>query len=138
MAMERALIARAQPHYLAAKAQALIQNEAGKGCSRIISPFPVSLEPPYQPIGEISALIGELEPGGQPSRTPFANPHHLRRVRAWISPEQGFNWVKSELFVKSLKDLAYRVGFEVVGNSKRIEFYFLAHQGDIPELLSAF
>ena len=49
MSAENALISRARPYMLTAKAHAMVQNEVGKGCRADIAPVPVALEPPYTP-----------------------------------------------------------------------------------------
>lgn len=135
LSIERALIARAQPHFLAARAQALIQYESLKGCNAEIAPFPVHLEPPFQRIEEFSS---HPDPGKLYLPVLDSNTGGLRRVRVWISPQQKFDWVRSELFVKSLRNLGRRAGLEIVGSNQGIEFYFLVDIDDLPSLQSAF
>jgi hypothetical protein len=137
LTIERQLIARAQPFILAARAQGLIRQEAIKGCAPALYPFPVCLEPPFKPIMEINA-VGENGDGLPYIQEYDTDPYSLRRLRVWISPEQGFNWVRSELFIKGLKSLPHRVGFEICGNQNNVEFYFLIHQDDFPQFSSAF
>ena len=45
MTLEKALVTQAGPYMLAAKAQALIAAEVGKGCEGKILTSPVALEP---------------------------------------------------------------------------------------------
>jgi hypothetical protein len=50
MSIEEAMLARAKPYMLAARARETVQREVCKGCLPDISAHPVGLEPTYQPI----------------------------------------------------------------------------------------
>jgi len=62
----------------------------------------------------------------------------LVRRQIWISPEQKFDWNNSELFIKQLQTISFRLGFEVTGNSKKIMINFLCHRFDLPIVNAAF
>ncbi|MBI4659756.1 MAG: ATP-binding protein [Verrucomicrobia bacterium] len=137
MAIEDVIIARAQPFVLTSKIQALIGNEVRKGCAADLSQFPVRLEADFCPIGSLGS--GNSRPSAS-----LAVPEQdldwpkWRRFRVWISPEEPFNWTRSERFLKQLSLLLYRVGFEIAGNRHRIEVTCLCHQADIPVIQTAF
>ena len=50
MSIEKAILARAHPYMLRAKAQAIVREEVSKGCRPDLVPRPVALEPAYYPI----------------------------------------------------------------------------------------
>ena len=60
------------------------------------------------------------------------------RVRVWISPEEAFDWVRSELFVKQLQTANFRVGFEVGGNNRGVTINLVCHAFDLPVVAAAF
>ncbi len=137
MTIERALIARAQPLIVAARSQALIQREVTKGCNSVIQPFPVLLEPSFLPLSE---LRGFSERGIDSDfvKSPGIDFGSILRARIWVAPDQPFSWVRSELFLKIIKGLKNRAGFEIIGNREAIEFYFLLRQSDLPQVNAAF
>jgi hypothetical protein len=137
MSIERALIAQARPHMVAARLRDLIRQEVGKGCQAEISPLPVSLEPLFQPIWHIKDTPS---PQDQPQwdTENSAKKGDLSRLRVWISPEQPFDFIRPELFIKQLQTTTYRVGFEVAGNNKGITINLLCHRSDIPVVTAAF
>jgi len=137
MSIERALIAKARPHMVAAKLREIIRQEINKGCRPEISPLPVALEPPFQPIWLIKDTQTSKSQPQWSEETPISS-KDLCRLRVWISPEQKFDWIRSELFIKQLQTTSFRVGFEVVGNSKGITINLLCHLHDIPIVTAAF
>lgn len=54
--IETAILARARPHMLAAKAKAILREEVSKGCRPEIAPHPVALEPNYRPIFDLKEV----------------------------------------------------------------------------------
>jgi len=146
MSIEKALIARSQPIFLATKAEALIEQEASKGCKPSLYHNPVPLEPPLDPVllNNLSSKtdedllvpsVNEISSYGGQSINKHNSPINLR---VWVSPEQAFNWTRTELFIKSLKNLKHRAGFEIAGNSENIELSFLIHEEDLSALVIAF
>ncbi|GAG41003.1 unnamed protein product, partial [marine sediment metagenome] len=99
--IEDALLARAYPRALAARAQDTLHREASKGCNGEIACSPVALEPPYQPIFSLQSMgrpgTSEILAAGAPVATDALN-----RLRIWISPQQRCEWNRSELFLKQL------------------------------------
>ncbi len=137
MSIERALIAQAQPFMIESRAKSLVREEEEKGCQAEISINPLSLEPDFQPLWE---RRDNLRLGNGRSWTIEDPPliQDLVRLQIWISPEQGFDWNRSELLLKQLQTTSFRLGFEVAGNNKGITIAFLCHRSDLPVLTAAF
>ncbi|MCK4752305.1 MAG: hypothetical protein KAS75_02585 [Planctomycetes bacterium] len=134
---EEALIARAGPYMLGARAKAVLASEIGKGCDAMILPQPMALEPPFGPITvprdiEIDSKLPEIVYEGTPAL------EDLVRLQVWISPEQEFNWGRCEMFLKQLLTVSHRVGLEIVGNQKGILIKLLCHRQDIPVVTTSF
>ena len=117
--IEKAMIAQASPHMVAARAQELIGEEILKGCRPDITSQPVSLEPNFYPIW---ALKDKKDSQRQPDYIieNSTSDSDLVRRQIWISPDQKFDWNNSELFNKQLQTISFRLGFEVTGNSENI------------------
>lgn len=129
MDIGKALIARAQPYFLAARAQAFIDFEAQKGCSPIIFRTPVNLEPPYSPLAY--SLQGPDHNHNSAIITLLPDPPtNLIRLKVLISPHHALDWTRAELFLKVLKTSEHMLGFEIVGNNENIEIRFLVHAND--------
>ncbi|MCX7013944.1 MAG: type IV secretion system DNA-binding domain-containing protein [Candidatus Sumerlaeota bacterium] len=134
---EQAMIASARPQILAAKARACIEAEICKGCMPDLAPSPVSLEPVFHPIAmERDLALGPLGVSSLPEDAPAES--DLVRFRVWISPEQRFDWVLSELFLKQMVEIRCRAGIEVVGNKADIRVTILCHRKDTPTVKAAF
>jgi len=133
--IERALIAQSRSHIIASKAQAMIGEEVGKGCRPEISQYPVSLEPPFQPVWSLKE--NPEYPEHRIEKNPLSE-KEIIRLRIWLSPEQDFDWNQSELFVKQLQPASFRIGFEVAGNNQAIVAAFFCHPHDLPIITSAF
>ena len=54
------------------------------------------------------------------------------RLSLWTSNEQEPDWRPLERFVKQLKLMSFRIGFEIVGNSERIVTSLLVNRRDLP------
>jgi Type IV secretion-system coupling protein DNA-binding domain len=137
LSVESALIAQAQPYMVAASAREIIRNEIRKGCTPEISLSPVSLEPPYIPLWAIKDHLTGCDQLTYTPETP-ASHKNLKRLQVWISPDQKFDWNLSELFIKHLQILKYRVAFELSGNNENVSISFLVHQQDLPIIMAAF
>ncbi|MFC1895235.1 type IV secretory system conjugative DNA transfer family protein [Thermodesulfobacteriota bacterium] len=137
MTVEQALIAQARPYMMAARQQAILRNEISKGCNPEIFSVPVALEPYYHPISRISELLSVETQGDFTPEDPPA-PDDLVRLQIWLSPEGKFNWLNSELFIKQLRSVSRRVGFEIIGNNKKIQMQFLVFRCDQPIIMAAF
>ena len=137
MSFETALIGQAHPFMVTARAGALIREEQFKGCLPEISLVPLALEPYFQPLWNIKK---DLDIGqGQPWVVEDPPPSdELVRLWVWISPEQKFDWIRSELFIKQLQGMSSRAGFEVAGNNQGITIHFLIHRSDAPIITAAF
>ena len=137
MSIERALVAQAGPHMLAAKARLIIEGEASKGCLPDILPEPVALEPSFCPVWDAAkSLENAREPAFVPEKPPRED--DLLRLRVWISSDQKFDWRRSELFLKQLQRVARRVGLEISGNQDAITTALLCHRDDLPVVSAAF
>jgi hypothetical protein len=49
------------------------------------------------------------------------------KLQIWISPDQKFDWIQSELFLKQIKTIRHRSIFEVCGNKDRIVMSIKTH-----------
>ncbi len=137
MSIEKSLISRAGPQMLAAKARTIILNEGCKGCLPDISPEPVALEPFYEPMRDVKDLLV----GRQQVlwiHEPPPQEKDLVRLQIFISQEQNFDWLRSELFLKQLQSIEHRAGLEVVGNKREISISILCHRDDEPVISAAF
>ncbi len=137
MNLERALVAQTGPYMLAAKAQALIDAEEGKGCDGRILPNPVALEPVFNPITVPKDILALKDRPTWIYESPPSE-HELVRFQTWMSPDQPFDWVCIELFLKQLLQVSHRVGLEITGNCERISITLLCHEEDIPVVATAF
>lgn len=133
---EQALVAQAGHHMLKNKANSLVISEVTKGCSPVLLPRPVALEPPFSPIRTTQdarrGCQGEIVYESLPTY------ESLVRCQVWISPEQIFNWNCCELFLKQVSQVSCRVGFEIAGNQNKIVITFLCHRSDMPVISTAF
>ena len=132
-----ALVTHAGPYMLAAKAKALVEAEVSKGCEGNLLPNPVALEPIYTQM-TVPKDMTNLK--SQPCWI-YENPpaeEELVRLRVWTSPDQEFDWVCFELFLRQVCLVANRVGMEIVGNQERISVSLICHKKDIPVVTTAF
>jgi len=134
---DRAMLLRAAPRILAARAQAVLDEERRKGCSGELCSAPVALEPLFGPINAPRKLLGETA-GAVATAEPKPAAEDLIRYRVWISPDQAFDWTRSEMFLKPLALAQSRIGFEVAGNENEIQIIILCHRSDAPIVQAAF
>ena len=137
MSIERGLIRQASPVMLEAKARALIEEEASKGCLSALASAPVALESAFQPIRSPRDLMRRA--GQVPWE--LENPPtaaDLVRLRVWVSPDQKCDWARSEMLLRQLQGAVHRVGLELAGNRDDIRLGLLCHQEDLPTLRGAF
>ncbi|MFC1762898.1 hypothetical protein ACFL6U_12575, partial [Planctomycetota bacterium] len=137
MTIERALINSIGSSLLATNTGALVASEVVKGCTEQILPYPVALEPVFNPIQASHEVMA-----------PLNKPHWIQeslpslgdvyRYRVWISPDQPLNWHCCELFLKQLSPVANRVGWEIIGNEKGIDIFLLCHPSDAPVVTTSF
>lgn len=137
MSVEEAIIARARPQILEAKLKKIVCEEANKGCSPEVKVTPVGLEPFYSPITHTPDLPAKNTENDF-ILEPLPQIKDLIRLQLWLSPEEKFNWLNSELFLKQLRSVSHRVAFEILGNSKKIQMRFLVHRRDLPIVQTAF
>ena len=137
MDMEKAVLARAGHHVLAAKVRAVLEHEVTKGCLPDLAPGPVRLEPAYR---DLYDLATPLHPQVREQWVPEAplREAELVRLRLWLSPEQNYSWNRSELLVKGLSCLGYRAALELMGNSAGVRLQVLCHCDDMAVFCSAF
>ncbi len=137
MSIEKAMIARAKPKILNAKLKDFVRDEVTKGCRPEISTLPVPLEPPFMPLWNLhNNSNGSRQRHWSDDCSTSCN--NLCRLQVFISPEQKFDWNQCELFIKQLKETAFRVRFEVAGNNDGITLCFFVHQIDLPIITTAF
>jgi hypothetical protein len=137
MSLEKALVTQAGPYMLAAKAQALIAAEVGKGCDAQVLHQPVALEPAFHPITVPKDIMGLADKPCSIHESPPTE-QDLVRYLVWISPDQPFDWNCFELFLRQLSLVSNRVGLEIAGNQERIKIALLCHRQDTPMVCTAF
>lgn len=134
---EQVMLARARPYALTARNQAIFRAEASKGCSRVIIPQPVALEPCFRPI-----LHSQSWPGNEPLNDWMAElpcpEGELVRVRLWIATDQRAEWNRSELLLKFLSQVRHRCVMNIMGNQGQIIQQVVCHRDDFPVFRVAF
>ena len=137
MSIQKALLAQARPRMLQVRAREILAAEISKGCRPEISDLPVALEPPYQSFLARGQGLDQDTGVSWALQTP-ATAEDLCRLIVWVHPDQECDWLRSELLVKQLSHVRYRVAFEVVGNASRIVILLLCHRSDLPVVRAAF
>ena len=137
MTLARALISQAGPYMVEARAQALTAAEVSKGCDGRVFPFPVALEPAFNPIMVTKDLMALQDRPWWVFESP-PEQQELVRHRVWLSPDQPFNWNCLELFIKQLSLVSHRVGLEITGNRESLSITLLCHRNDVPFVATAF
>lgn len=137
MDIEKAIIVQGRSFMLAAKAQVLLQAEVSKGCRPEIASEPVALEPIFQSLHTTGEILADPNRTDAEPETPSVDSDILR-LQIWISPEQKFDWNRSELFLKQLGSVSHRLGMEIMGNQDQILMMLFCHQEDLPVVWSAF
>ena len=137
MSYERALVTQAGPYMLAAKTQALIDAEVGKGCNSDIISQPVALEPAFHCFRQPKDVFSVKD---DPAwlYEPVPSLKDIVRLQVWISPEQPFSWDAFELFIKQLSLVSHRVGLEIIGNQEKVTILLLCHRRDVPTVVTSF
>ncbi|MEN6428741.1 MAG: hypothetical protein ABFE13_25615 [Phycisphaerales bacterium] len=137
MSLENALVTQAWPYMLAARAQALIEAEVGKGCEGGVLAHPVALEPAFYPVTVPKDVLTLADRQTWTCEQPPVQ-DDLIRFQVWLSPDQPFNWNDQELFVKQLSSVSHRVGLEIIGNREHATILLLCHRKDIPVVTTSF
>jgi DNA helicase HerA-like ATPase len=136
MSIERSIIARSQPHVVAATAKRLIEVEASKGCEGNIVSYPVALEPKYSLTNQWIDDYQVVEADNFSKPVPKIK---LTQVyNCWLPPEHALEWFRAESFLKILKGARDRICFEIIGNSNNINFEFNITECDSDILKVAF
>jgi dTDP-4-amino-4,6-dideoxygalactose transaminase len=102
-------------HFTPPQPEGVSYNEVAKGCSPQLFTEPVALESPFRPVmAHRDLFAGATESFFLPEPSPSLE--DLIRFQVWTSPDQTFDWIRSELFLKHSVDVQHRVGFEILGN----------------------
>ncbi len=136
MSIAKTIIQRSQNYSATIQAQEIIRNEAFKGCSKELSTVPVCLEPKFSSYPEwIDSNQDQFE-----SFCPLNYPDNImtKRFNCRIGLDHELQWHRAERFLKTLSTVNAWVGFEIIGNSKLIEFRFLIQEKDEDILQNAF
>jgi len=137
MSIARGLINRARPIMLKKQIAALACSELQKGRRADLSPLPVELEPPYQPL---RAAI-DLHESASPLPWVLA-PEKGGRDRVccglWVAPDHVVSWGRAESFLRQLQGVRHRIAFEILGNHLRVHLGFTCHREDRLVLQTAF
>jgi hypothetical protein len=134
---EQALIAQAGPHVLSEMTKSVMAAEITKGCSSQIFQDCVALEPAFEPIN-VPPGFNSRTPNPDFAYEPLPTADELVRYQVRISPEQTFNWVRCEQFLKQLLSVNHRVGLEIKGNCEEIVISLLCHQRDAHMVSTSF
>lgn len=137
MSVESVLVERARPQLLAEKARALVRDEITKGCQPELATEPVSLEPLHTPIQSVGDL---LEARSQPryEGEPPPSPRDLVWHQVFLSPDEEFDWHRSERFAKQLASVTHRVGLDISGNQEQVAMTVFCHRADQAIVSAAF
>ena len=138
MSIERALIARSLPHTIMAKTRAIVTDEEKKGCQPDICPEPVALEPYHETIEALKERSRSLQQVPKHYLESPPDKKDLVRLQILISPDQKFDWNRSELFLKQLQFISHRAGFELVGNEEQITIAILCSRYDASMISTVF
>jgi len=137
MSIEKALITQASPGIAISKLREKIKTEVAKGCTPDIFPHPIDLEPEFYPLWKLRDDINNRYREHR-DEVVSVRPDDFIKLLVWISPDQKFDWIQSELFLKQIKTIGHRSIFEVCGNKERIVMSIKAHENDVPIIMSAF
>ena len=135
MSIQNALISQASTLKAGLQLQRLVNNEAAKGCSPVLSQSPTSLEPPYTSLAEIKEK-GIINPETTTLEDYDSSAFYRYQVR--ISSEYEFEASRVERFLKQLASLQYRCGFDLIGNNEWLEMYVFCHREDMHLIKIAF
>jgi len=122
---------------LEARAEKLRQEmDRGRG-GDVISPFPVSLEPPYTPFRHrgpdtTPSSIPQDPPAGRIDPIPASD---LTCLEIRLSPEDDYNHDLSEQLILALS-LSHPVAFELVGHDGGISLQYIAAKEDAPTIVN--
>ena len=137
MSLRGELIQRGRPQLMAAAKREVLRREDAKGCEPALLDRPVALEPPFHPLWEgapppraAGVVVARIEdPPG---------PAELIRFQVRVSPAREAKWADCELFLKQLRHVTHRIGFEIAGNSESVDLRILCFQEDAALLDTAF
>jgi len=137
MSIEHEVLSRRRTEMLSKKTQAIVTQEIAKGCEPTIAREPVALEPRFRPVTSLMDAWGEEDQNtAVPERAPLLE--ELVRLPIWIPPDLDLDWRRAEFFNKQLHSVSHRVGFEVVGDQRKISMTLLFHEHDHPVVSAAF
>jgi len=136
MSIVKTIIRRSQNYSATIQAQEMVRNEAFKGCSKELSTVPVCLEPKFSSYPEW--IDSNQDQNESYRHLENSNPLRIKRFNCRIGLDHELQWFRSERFLKAISTVNAWVGFEIIGNSKLIEFRFLIHEKDEDILKNAF
>jgi len=98
MSIEKALITQAGPKIAISKLREKFKTEVAKGCTPEISHHRIDLEPKFYPHWK---LRDDINCRYQERCDEALFPKHddFIKLQIWISPDQKFGWIQSELFL---------------------------------------
>ena len=137
MSVEKALITQAGPKIAISKLREKIKTEVAKGCTPELSHHRIDLEPKFYPLWKLKDDIN-CRYQDRCDDVVLSKPDEFINLHIWISPDQKFDWVQSELFLKQIKTIRHRSIFEVFGNRDRIVLSIKTHRNDAPIVIAAF
>lgn len=136
MSIEQSIISRAQPYVISTAATEVLEREASKGCMPNLTLHPVNLEPKY--INSLRWMINNKEKENEDFEKFNRFQSMSEYLECWVDAEHVLQWSRAERFIKHLVGSSYPIGFEIIGNCKKIEIRFLIHPIDTTLLTTAF
>lgn len=136
MSIEQSIISRAQPYVISTAATEVLEREASKGCMPNLALHPVNLEPKY--INSLRWMINNKEKENEDFEKFNRFQSMSEYLECWVDAEHVLQWSRAERFIKHLVGSSYPIGFEIIGNCKKIEIRFLIHPIDTTLLTTAF
>ena len=110
-------------------------REGMKGCLPAIHPYPVGLEPRYQPY-DLKGILSKEEPIEDDAIPDCPERSPLITEQVWLSEDDEYGWETFEDMCKQLSFAREPIAFEIVGNAKRVSIQFTLSKTDGPPLLT--
>ena len=100
MSIEKALLTQAAPRIAISKLREKIKTEVAIGCTPEISHHRIDLEPKFYPLWKLKDDIN-CRYQDCCDEALLSKHDDIIKLQIWISPDQKFDWIQSELFLKA-------------------------------------
>ena len=97
--VEQAMVARAKPFVLAARAKEFLETEASAGCRADLAPYPVQLEPPFRNLVTLRESRVSTTNDSSPLWLPADDEQvrDLRRYQVWVPTDSALDEVSARV-----------------------------------------